>query len=408
MKKIFVITPWIPYPLNSGGSQGTFNTLSVLCKHYDVTVCILADTHGDDFKMLTMQLPNVKFIQIPIRDNSCYGLFKRLFHRLSVKLFKNNRIFKIDQMYSKFDFITSYLICQIDGYLKDNHFDLIQVEYYEALPIVCALPTHVKKLFVHHELGYVVNELKSDFTDKYCYSRFLIAKDQEISFLNRYDGIVTVSKVDALKLNEVGVKTKIYPSFSSIKLENNIKELQPYRKYLSFVGPEVHSPNKIGLLWFLNNCWSSILEKDSHIKLQIIGKWTAETQKKISSQYENLEFKGFVDDLPSCLSGSIMIVPITVGSGIRMKLLESSSNHIPFVSTVVGAEGLPFKDNEDGYIKSTPLDFTNAVLDMQDVEKQKVFSENAYNKVISNYSLEALEKNKIAIISDILNNNNDN
>ena len=78
MKKIFVITPWIPYPLNSGGNQGTFNTLSVLSKHFDVTVCILADSHGDDFKMLTQQLPQVNFIQLPISDKSRYGLFRRI------------------------------------------------------------------------------------------------------------------------------------------------------------------------------------------------------------------------------------------------------------------------------------------------------------------------------------------
>ena len=406
MKKIFVITPWIPYPLNSGGNQGTFNTLSVLSKHFDVTVCILADSHGDDFKMLTQQLPQVNFIQLPISDKSHYGLFRRIYHRLSKDIFKDNYVFKIDQMYSKFGLITSYIVYQISDYLKNHNFDLIQVEYYEALPIVYALPKDVKKLFVHHEIGYVVNELKSDFSDKYCYFKFLEAKDQEIAFLNRYDGVVTVSKVDATKLSKEGVTTKIYPSFSSIKLENNIKEVKPYRKYLSFVGPEVHTPNKVGLLWFLNNCWSAILEKDAELKLQIIGKWTDETEKKFISQYSNIEFKGFVEDLPTCLSGSIMIVPITVGSGIRMKLLESTSNHIPFVSTTVGAEGLPFNDNEDGFIKSSAKEFIDSALALQDIEKQRKFAKSAYDKVIANYSIDALEQNKIAIINDILKNNN--
>lgn len=406
MKKIFVITPWIPYPLNSGGSQGTFNTLFVLSKHYDITVCILADTQGEDFKMLTKQLPHINFLQIPVKDNSTYGLFKRICNRLSKMWFKNNHIFRIDNLYSKFKFISPYLVYQINDYLSNNHFDLVQVEYYEALPIIGALPSNVKTLFVHHELGYVVNKLKSNLSDMYCRQRYLEAKDLEIGFLNRYNGVVTVSTIDAQKLKENGVKSKIYPSFSSIKFENNIKEVQPYRKYLSFVGPEVHSPNKVGLIWFLNNCWSAILEKDADLKLQIIGKWTEETKKKFISKYANIEFKGFVEDLPSCLSGSIMVVPITIGSGIRMKLLESSSNHIPFVSTIVGAEGLPFKDNEDGFIKSSAQEFIDAVLELQNIDKQRKFAESAYNKVISKYSLDALEQNKIAIINDILNNDN--
>ena len=46
------------------------------------------------------------------------------------------------------------------------------------------------------------------------------------------------------------------------------------------------------------------------------------------------------------IANTIMIVPITIGSGIRMKILEAISNGVPVVSTSIGAQGLPLEDKK--------------------------------------------------------------
>ena len=67
---------------------------------------------------------------------------------------------------------------------------------------------------------------------------------------------------------------------------------------------------------------------------------------------------------------------------------------------------IQINDNEDGFIKSSAKEFIDSVLALQDIEKQRKFAKSAYDKVIANYSIDALEQNKIAIINDILKNNN--
>lgn len=42
------------------------------------------------------------------------------------------------------------------------------------------------------------------------------------------------------------------------------------------------------------------------------------------------------------ISECIMVIPILIGSGIRMKILESVNFYSPFVTTTVGVEGLDF------------------------------------------------------------------
>lgn len=83
--------------------------------------------------------------------------------------------------------------------------------------------------------------------------------------------------------------------------------------------------------------------------------------KDFSSRYRNLDFLGFVDDLGAALKGHIMIVPLLVGSGIRMKILESVVHHAPVVTTSVGVEGLDFAKDTECLIEDEPDRLAEAV-----------------------------------------------
>lgn len=73
-----------------------------------------------------------------------------------------------------------------------------------------------------------------------------------------------------------------------------------------------------------------------------------------------------------------MIVPIRIGSGIRMKLLEASNLGIPFVSTTVGAEGLPFKHKQDCLLADSVDSFVECILAMKELPLQRKLANNAY------------------------------
>ena len=61
---------------------------------------------------------------------------------------------------------------------------------------------------------------------------------------------------------------------------------------------------------------------------------------KTSSVCPEIKFVGYVEDLSDFLKGSIALVPIRIGSGLRMKILDAVSLGIPFVTTSKGVEGL--------------------------------------------------------------------
>ena len=121
------------------------------------------------------------------------------------------------------------------------------------------------------------------------------------------------------------------------------------------------------------------------------------------SKYPNISFLGFVDDLRSALQNTIMIVPITIGSGIRMKILEAANLGVPFISTSVGAEGIPLQNGTHCMIADSPSEFTNAILQLKDDKKRTTLIQNAHQLIKKNYSMEALRQNRLDIYSSIFN-----
>ena len=97
-----------------------------------------------------------------------------------------------------------------------------------------------------------------------------------------------------------------------------------------------------------------------------------------------------------------MIVPILVGSGIRMKILESSQIGVPFITTSVGVEGLPFQDAKDCFIADTSADFVNKIqLLSRDARLRNLMILNAKKVVEKSFSYDALMKNRLNIINSI-------
>ena len=285
----------------------------------------------------------------------------------------------------------------------DQQFDIIQVEMPWLLSSVFALPKCAKKVFVHHELGFIRREqemLQVPSDNHYANSIRRYADHNEISLLNMYDSVITLSTDDTKKLINKGVTKPVYSSFAVIDHVESINPEVGNGKRLTFIGPEGHNSNYTGLLWFLQTCWGNLKQKDPEITLDVIGKWDIH-KTEILNKYDGINFLGYVNDLTKAIQGSTMIVPIIVGSGIRMKILEASSIGVPFVSTVVGAEGIPVMDGTDCFITDDPNTFVDDILKLQNKHLRISFIKNSNEMVKKYYSLESLRINRLDIYKEI-------
>lgn len=407
---ILIILDSLPYPLNSGGKQGVFSCIDVIKDYHKIHVTCYNDRSTDALKELCNLWPNVKLLPFyeDRKDSPKYYLFKKVIKVLFRNFFKKNKYRRIDDMLDlRLNHFNPQYYSFINDIIEKYKIEVVQCEFLSNMKLLYSLPLSVKTVFVHHEIGFVKNEqLINEMKTPKHYGNYIaeLLKKDEIDTLSRYNAIITHSTIDTQKLIEAGVKTKLFTSFSMVKINHPKMKVENFSKVLTFVGPESHFPNKSGLEWFLEKVWGNIEKKGYTLK--IIGKWSEVTSKKWKRKYESISFEGFVEDLAEVLRGSIMIVPIFIGSGIRMKLQEAAYLGIPFVSTTIGVEGLPFKNQVDCLISDTSNDFANAIIQMSDIEVQRKFADQAYKTITTYFSKEKLRESRLVVYRELQKNNN--
>lgn len=413
-QSILFIIPWLPYPLVSGGHQALFNGIAAVADDFETYVIYEAKDDEEEHKYkeeFLRLIPNVHLVPLISMHHTppyWYRLASKIERYLRRKIGikeTNDRGENLCGWWIKsVSPLNKNWLEHIDRICSEHHFDIIQVEMPWMVSQILTLPKDSKNIFVHHELGFVKRELelKAYKNCQYVQACKSFADFAEIGLLNKYDAVVTLSIIDKKKLIDHGVSVPVYNSLATInKPIDSILKIGDGKR-LSFVGPKSNTPNYTGLIWFLENCWHRLLEADNGYRLEIIGEWDEESVEELAKKYPQIKFIGFVDDLGTAIKGSVMIVPITIGSGIRMKILEACALGVPFVSTSVGAEGIPVEDGVNCYIANTPELFVVRLLKLRDKGIQQFFVENAQKMVKEHYSMEALRENRLTIYKDLM------
>lgn len=405
--KILNILPFLPWPLSTGGHNGCYHSIEAVKNEVDLIVLFPYGNNDSEIRYMKTLWPEVTWIPYKRNNKSGRTLLNRLkayemkLERLLIDGYDEGleRMFVLDS--ERYE--DGYFNC-IKECLEKYSIDIVQIEFPEMMSLVLCLPDSVKKIFVHHELRFVKNELilKSRKQHSKYYDFYMLkSRNEEISLLNKYNHVITFSDIDRDKLIKAGVTTNCDSSFLVVDQRDGIK-FEAATNRLTFLGSGGHMPNVVGLRWFLESIWNDVLLQRPDIHLEIIGIWNQDIKKRVTQKYKNIVFKGFVDDLYDALKGSIMIIPLTIGSGIRMKILECASLKIPFVSTTVGAEGLPFRNGIDCVIEDDINLFKDKLIDLiSDPQKQESMATSSYEIIKKKYSIEALKESRMNIYSDL-------
>lgn len=414
MKNVLIIPPFNPYPLISGGHQAIYNGIAILKDVANVYIYleVTESEHrrGED-RQIEKVLPFVHVLSdvFPVSRHSFNYYRNVLWNKIKKILRYSKKKEKAvatherpETILCEIGDISEHKVQFILDAINKYHIDIVQVEMIPDIKIVNYLPLTIETIFVQHEIKFVRDELlirtMNNVTNE-MWEQFQKNKSEEIELHNKYTNIVTLSPIDTQKLIEAGVKTPIVTSLAVVNpsVGNEYNE-QGVTKTLSFVGPESHYPNYDGVMWFLENCWPKLLEKDSDYTLQIIGLWSGMTAAELANKYDNkVKCLGFVNDLANVLVGTTMIVPLNIGSGIRMKILEAAQLNVPVVTTTVGCEGLPIHDGENGFVTNEVSKFVEDIIKLQDSKLRNRFVANLRKLILSKYSLKALKESRISL-----------
>lgn len=394
---VLIILKSFNYPPKNGGDQAVISAIRALAPHVSYHLLSLDESgYGNEvvsrFRKDFPEIPAAAYSGSKgARYRNVYMKCLRICNYLNNRIgFRNTVNMRLLQDYdARLDYRDD-LYRYINSYIAEHSIDIVQAEFSFTLGFLKGITGNVKRLFVQHEIQFVVNHqrlMQRSHTDEdiYFYEQ---ERRQEIDAMNCCDAIITLSDDDKSKLIANGVHAPVFASFAQVEVRDvKIPEHVELQKRLVFIGPETHLPNRQGLQWFLDDVWQKILSKEPDTRLAIIGKWSQRTAVEWSKRYKNVEFLGFVDDLATAIKDSILIVPLFQGSGIRMKILEACNTGIPFVATTIGAEGLGFVDGVNAYIEDDATLFAEKTLRLlADRQLANDFIRKAVEYIRANFS----------------------
>jgi len=297
-------------------------------------------------------------------------------------------------------FVSRDFTSKIVETLKKDDYDIVQLEMLHMTPYLQTIRKYssAKVVLRSHNIEHLIWDritAKTKNPLKKAYLKHLTKKlkNYELNYLNKYDGIITISSKDAeyFKANSCTIP------LSSVPFGVEIDDYNPSDKEYEYpslfhIGSMNWMPNDEGIRWFIDHAWPQIHKKFSQIKFYLAGRMMPEWLTNLDVL--NVKVLGEVPDAREFIqSKAVMIVPLFSGSGIRIKIIEGMALGKAIISTTIGAEGINYTDGKNILIADDPETFLKAI---ETCFADKSYCDNLGNearKLIKNeHSLEQVVK----------------
>lgn len=135
-------------------------------------------------------------------------------------------------------------------------------------------------------------------------------------------------------------------------------------KNVLFVGSMDYHANVDGVVWFVRQIWPGIHAKMPELVFTVAGRDPGPPILSLAS--DSVRVTGTVDDVrPYYEDAFAVVVPLRVGGGTRLKILEAMAAGVPVISTRLGAEGLDVENEVDILLADTADEMLSALMQLR-------------------------------------------
>jgi polysaccharide biosynthesis protein PslH len=264
---------------------------------------------------------------------------------------------------------------QIQAWFREQRFDVAVCDFLDAavnFPGNLTIPSVLFQHNVESEIwrrhaataGNPAKKMMYDveFRKMLRYERAAVCKFQHVIAVSENDRRIMLQWVDGDRVSVVptGVDLAQYrPDVS----ESGISERSPSEPLITFVGAMDWEPNVDGVEYFCSQVWPSIKAEVPQARLRIVGRNPGNRVQKWATSDASIQVTGRVPSVVEHLQQSaVVIVPLRIGGGTRLKIYEAMATAKAVVSTTVGAEGLDVHHGRDIILADDPGSFAQAVI----------------------------------------------
>ena len=376
----------VPYPPKDGGAIGIWNFSVELAAQENnlILFCINTNKHFFDIQNIPKEYTSKFKIEAVFLNTDTSWLNAAL------------NLFFSKLPYNAQRFISRDVETELIRILKENTFDVIQIEGLYCMPYLPIIRKHSKALisFKSHNIEHEIWERVAINTPsllKKMYLKMLAKRIRRMEYqaLQQADVNITVTKRDADSISKISsIPVHVAPAGISLK-HTQVNKNNTKFPSLFFLGALDWAPNQEGILWFIENVWPQLIQAGIACPLEVAGRNCPDWLEEKLHSIPQLIFHGEVDDAYEFMNErAIMLVPLFSGSGMRVKIIEGMALGKAIISTSIGAEGISTKHNENIFIADDATSFAQAILELtEDRTRLTIIGNNARSFALQNYDI---------------------
>jgi len=380
--KILMLTPYLPYPLLSGGQIRTYNLLKKLAVKYDVTLFALIKDENE--RQYLSEL-----------EKYCWKV--KLFKR-SRKPFTFRNIWQTAFSSYPFLVIRNHVPETIKAVRKElatTQYDLIHAETFYMMPHIPE--TKIPILLVEQTIEYLGYE---SFADKVKFLPIRQILKMDIAKIRRWEEyywksctqLITMSEEDKQFISQSVDHQKIDVVSNGVDV-NWFAEKErrlPEAPTVLSVGTFNWLPNVEAVNFLVQEVWPIIKEKMPEAKLWIVG--NAPTQEIFEHQKKDtsITITGGIPDIRDAFTQAhVLVAPVFSGKGTRYKILEAMASGTPIVASEIAVEGLDVQNGVHVLTSNTAEGMAELAMSvLKDPVLQKKLAKNGKMFVTTKYDWE--------------------
>lgn len=253
--------------------------------------------------------------------------------------------------------------------IDENNIDVIHFDTIGLAPYL-KYAKNVPTLITHHNIESTLMFRRSK-VEKSWLSRFYVALQSkrlhkyEIAESPRFDINVMVSDTDDSELRSMtnDINTVVVPNGVDVEYFSVRNDQQTNTAI--YTGGMNMFANKDAVMHLIYDIWPRIKSAVPDAVFKIIGQDPPPELVEIANRESDIQVLGYVDDIrPYVAESAVYVVPLRVGGGTRLKVLDALSQGKAIVSTSVGCEGIEVTHGENIFIEDDDYAFADRVIEL--------------------------------------------
>lgn len=363
---LLFVSQALPHPPVTGGTQRTFNVLRELEKGFRVFLLSLsrrAHQEGAEERRaaeaalaedVTRVFPSVPY---PSERSAVTRAANHL------------RSLATGRAYSYYQHGPAAFRWAFADALEDVRPDLLHFDSIDLHPLA---ESHldVPKVCTHHDVESLLLQRRGERSagPLAWYLRYQARRMREVErrYAPTFDLNVTMSAVDRDRLKEIAPGSRVLevPNAVSLDAFPDPGEVEERPDTVIFVGPTSMFANRDAVAFLLEEIWERVRRARPSARLELVGR-NREGERERFARVPGVHPLGQVKELhPHLASAACSLIPIRVGGGTRIKMLESWAMGRAVVTTSLGGEGLAVEDGVNALVRDDPGGFADAVVEV--------------------------------------------